>query len=103
MVSSIIVHDANSSSQNSYPFYPDLPENTLSSCDIEGLHYELRTSDIGLQVPYHLSLVQKNGDYKILVNSTQYKILPITYNLSIALVDLYGEYVLTNFKLKIVS
>jgi hypothetical protein len=68
VVSSIIVHDANSTSQTFYPFYPDLPENTLS-CELEGLHYELRTTDLGLEVPYHLSLVQKNGDYNIVVNT----------------------------------
>jgi hypothetical protein len=66
VVSSIIVHDANSTSQTSYPFYPDLPENILS-CDLEGLHYELRTTDLSLEVPFHLSLVQKDGEYKLRV------------------------------------
>jgi len=84
VISSIIVHDANSSSQGSYPFYPDVPDSTLSPCDNEGLHLELRTTVLGLEVPHQLSIVNNGGDYRLVIDTAEYMVLPITYNLSIA-------------------
>lgn len=104
IISSIIVHDANSTSEASYPFYPDNSLTPLSPCDSEGLRYELRTTVLGQAVPYYLSIGKKDGgEHQLIVDTAVYMTLPQTLNLQIALVDLYGDFIYTDFKLKITN